>query len=61
MRVHLRTDERFYLWGKRIVRFTIDKETGQALLYGWRGYVGTVDPDQVPEIHNALERRKPRN
>jgi hypothetical protein len=59
MRITLGTEERFYIWGKRVVRLVV--KDGLALMYGWTGYVGVVDPDQVPEIHNAIETRKPRS
>lgn len=54
--IHLATDERFQLWGQRISKVTL---VGQhAAVFSWRGFVGTVNPANVPEIANALEARK---
>jgi hypothetical protein len=54
--VHLGTNERFQLWGQRISKVTLDGQ--QAAVFSWRGFVGTVNPANVPEIANALEARK---
>jgi hypothetical protein len=54
--IHLAADERFQLWGQRISKVTL---TGrEAAVFSWRGFVGTVNPTNVPEIANALEERK---
>lgn len=54
--IHLATGERFQLWGQRISKVTLDGP--HAALFSWRGFVGTVNPANVPEIANALEVRK---
>ncbi|MFF7198292.1 hypothetical protein ACFZAM_31870 [Streptomyces sp. NPDC008079] len=54
--VHLATGERFQLWGQRIIKVTLIGR--EAAVFSWRGFVGTVNPTNVPEIANALEARK---
>lgn len=54
--IHLGKAERFQFAGQRISRVTIDGKW--AVLYSWRGYVGCVEPDNVPAVHNILEARK---
>lgn len=56
--INLNRDERFHLWGRRIVKVTLDGKW--ALLFGWDGFVGSVDPDNVPQVHNVIEARKTR-
>lgn len=54
--VRLAGEERFHLWGQRIVKVTLHGTT--ASVFSWRGFVGTVNPCNVPDIVNALEARK---